>query len=272
NRAEMLVQLAIQVASSDPEKALGLGLSALSGDTPPDSLGRLLFSLANQDRELSDTFYRAVVTALTHYGYGYNAILISLTNYIFDQSGRAQPSASPADARLLIDYLSNALSAQASLRSETRAPGPAVPSDTMAQLYGFIASRGIPIIQLNAPERLPAVQSSMEQLSQGLTQQQREDVSGLISSQRLSTAISDASATDVDTQVQRAEEQKDPAARDEMLRSIALNVMRRESGSALAVADKIANLELRAQTEDDVNLVALSGEMGKGRDEEARRV
>jgi len=111
------------------------------------------------------------------------------------------------------------------------------------------------------------VQSVFNELSTGLNQQQRANLTQLSSAQ-VSTA---EGSNDLEDALQKAESEKDPAVRDDLRRALALRTMRDNPEQALSIAGRIDDLALRAQTEDDINLV-LSAHIPRGAYVEARRM
>lgn len=255
--AELLAQLALGLLPDNPEQALQLGLLSLSGREIPESFGRLLFRLSNQNRGASDALFREAIINLRRNGYSYSNALIALSNYLFDSRGVLRSDAARPDAQLLINLFIDAAAAHVTLWREAHHSGEAGVPESSANLYSFLASRALPIIGRYAADSLPALQAEMNELSSGLTQQQSRETAILISAQQQQVALSDRNNYDIHEQVERAEGEKDPQLRDVLLRSAALNLMRGNAGQALAVAGEISDDDLRAQTEDDINLKLL---------------
>src|SRR5215204_6208354 len=54
SKLELFMQIALQLAPSDPEQAVRLGVNSLSGAAVPNGFASLLFAVGNLDRRLSD--------------------------------------------------------------------------------------------------------------------------------------------------------------------------------------------------------------------------
>lgn len=252
---QLLSQLAYDLVADNPEQAQQLGRLSLSGTEIPDDFGRLLFALSNNNRDASDALFREAVAALQRGGYPYSNALIVLSNYLFDARGIAHSDASPADVQLLISLFLNSAAAHANLWREASAAGAAGVPEGSANLYSFLASRAAPIVARYAPGKMPELSAQMNQLLSGLNQQQARHAEMLTSAQQQQIAVSDRNSYDIDEQVERADQEKDKQVRDLLLRSAALSLMRADGERALTVAAKIGDAGLRAQTEDDINIV-----------------
>lgn len=254
---ELLAQMATELLQNNPQQAQQLGLLSLSGRDIPENFGRLLFTLSNQSREASDTLFREAIANLRRNNYSYNNALIVLSNYLFDSRGGLRSDATQADAELLINLFIDAAAAHAALWREARNSGEPGVAEPSAKLYSFLASRAMPIVGRYAPDRFTSLQTQMNELLSGLNQQQLRHTTMLTSAQQQQAAVSGRNDHDISTQIERADREKDPQIRDILLRSAALSLMRGDADHALGVAAKISDTDLRAQTEDDVNLVRL---------------
>lgn len=254
-QAQLLAQLASQFATDNVRQAQQLGRLSLSGPEIPEDFGRLLFSLRNQNRTASDALFREAVAALRRGGYAYSNALIILSNYLFDARGAAYSDSAPADVQSLVSLFVNAAAAHADLWRAAQNGGAAGVPEGSAKLYGFLTSRAAPIVARYAPDRLPEFAAQLNQLLSGLNQEQLRQAQLLTSAQRQQVSVSDRDNYDLDEQIERAGRETDEQVRDVLFRGAALGLMRGDAERALAVAAKIGDAGLRAQTEDDINIV-----------------
>lgn len=270
-RAELLAQLALGLSAEDPQKSQQLGLLSLAGGTLPDSFGRLLFALANQDRSLSDGLFREAVNAMRRGDYAYTSALFSLANYAFDEQGKSLPELARAEAQLLTQYLLDATSAQVTLwRASRQAGGQALP-EAGARFYGFLVTRGASIIDLNAPDKQALLRSQLNELRAGLDRQQAQQTEQLLSDTKHRAQLTGGDGSDVESRLKQADEENDPATRDLLLRQAALSLLHSDTARALSVAAKIKDSAWRAQTEDDIQLRLFSTKLREQDYDEARR-
>lgn len=269
-QTELLAQLALELTSTDTAKAQQLGLLSLAGREMPEAFGRLLFALNNHDRNLSDTLFRAALAAMRRNGFKYSTALFSLSNYVFDQQGKISPEAETSDGQLLIAYFLDAGDSCLNLWRETQQAGGETLSESSAQFYSFYASYALPIIELNAPDKQAQARRLLNELSQGVGQTQRQQVEQLSSARHRQMSLYNGDSSDVDSHLEQIEKETDAATRDIMRRQTAIGLMRSDSARALSIAAKIEDPTLRAQTEDDINLVSLSSKLGERDYDEAR--
>lgn len=269
DRSEMLAWVALELVGSDPQQARRLGILSLSGSRVPTAFGRLLFALDSSDRTLSDTLYREALGAMRRNGYGYNVALLSLSNYMFNSQGVPHPKASPADARLFADFLVDAANAHVNILRGARQSGGV--SEDGANVFRFLSSRAVPIVERNAPDRVQFMRASLDELYAGLNAQQRQQTDYLASLQRQQTTVSSGVGSDIDSQVRQAEQERDPKTRDLLFRNISLELMIEDEARARTVAAKIANADTRMQTEDDIYLYVFSRQLSDTSFEDARR-
>ncbi len=249
-RLDLLMQIAQQLATSDPEKAARLATIALSGDRIPQGFGQVLFSLAINYRSLSNQLFRAALTTLRRSNYAYDPALISLTSYLFWPNGEMQPNASQSDAQLLADFYVDAAWRQAG--------GDGAPlSPSSASFYTQLELRAVPIVSRYAPERLPELRGQMTRLASGMNAEQAQRMDLWRATQQQQAAVSDRNNYSLDEQLERAEREKNPQVRDALLTSIAYMLMRQDADRALAVAKKIDDTTLKTTAEDDINLVKI---------------
>jgi hypothetical protein len=271
-RTELLAQIALEVSSKNPERGLQLGLLSLSGSKVPEAFGRLLFALSDRDRVLSDTLFAAAILNIQRNGYDYTPALISLTNYTFDGRGRPYSTAIKT-VPALIELFTNAAETHAGRWLALRSSGDQNIPESSAAIFRFLASRALPIIELNAAERLSFMRMKLDMILAGMSQQQRQQTDTLLS-QQLSETTSGKSDLRVETKIERAEKEKNPEVRDQLLRRIALDLVYSENTEdlALTVIGKIQDMDLRNRTEDDINIVLFSRRFGAGNYDAAYRI
>ncbi|HEX8709356.1 MAG TPA: hypothetical protein VF723_14015 [Pyrinomonadaceae bacterium] len=257
-RAELLAQVALTLADSEPAQAQKMGGLALSSGTIPQAAGPLLFALSRKDRNLSNLLFRASVAALRRNGLDYHPVMINLANYSFDWRGQRRSDTEAADARALIELFVDAASAKTAQWRQAALSGPQPVSDLETSLLGFLSSRAIPIIQLNAPDKVRVVEQLLGEMSSSLSQQQQQRIAALQSVRQQSDGLLGGMEQDYQSQLDLAEKERDPWVRDSLLRSLALSLMLTDTERALAAAAKISDAAIRSQTEDDVNLFLLS--------------
>ncbi|HSE17175.1 MAG TPA: hypothetical protein VLB46_08975 [Pyrinomonadaceae bacterium] len=264
-RRELLMQIALQLVPSDPQQAQRLGLLALAGNQIPEDFGRLLFALSNIGRSQSDPLFRAAVANLRRNDCAYSSSLLALVNYVFSSSGSLYPDATVSEAELLANYFVDAAWRQSRGIATQSLP------ESSASFYGLIEVRGWPIVSRYAPERMPELQGQMRELASRLSQSQLENTARLRLTQQQQIAVSTRSSHDIDEQVERAMKEKDIQVRDSLLNSLAHSLMRSDIERALKLAGMIDDSEIRAQVEDDINLVQIQQLLGARSYEEARK-
>jgi hypothetical protein len=267
DRAEFLAQLALQEVKTNPAEAQKLALLSLNAPEVPAAVGQVLVALKNLDRAKGNVLFEATVAALRMNFNGAPVILSTLSNYLFFSNGALFESADAPRAAMFMDYLVDAANTQLARWQAQKANNSSM-TDSAASLLNFLAFRGLTILKVNAPDKLYRVQPVFNELSAQLNEQQLANLNQLSAAR--SPTSSDA-ANDVDDALQKAEREKDPVARDDLRRSLAIRVMREDPEKALSIAGRIDDLTLRAITEDDVNLVA-SAQIPRGAYVEARRI
>ena len=263
-RRELLIQIALQLVTTDPGQAQRLGLLALSGNQVPEDFGRLLFALSNISRHQSDPLFRAAVASLRRNDCQYSSALVAIVNYVFSSSGALYPDASVNDAELLANYFVDAAWRQS--RGAATLPEPS------ASFYGLVEARGWPIVSKYAPERMPELQGQMRELASRLSQSQFENTARLKTVQQQQLAVSTRNNQDIEEQIERARKEKDVQVRDSLLNSLAHSLMRSDSERALKLAGMIDDTEIRGQVEDDINLIKIQQLLGGRSYEDARKV
>lgn len=266
-QAELIAEMALGVVLQNPQEALRLGLLSLSGEEIPSGFGRLLMELRGKDKRLGDLFFRQAVLKMRLNGLKYDAALLPLTNYQFFSNGQPLPDASRADVGLIIQYFVDAAAAQAArcrngLSGDERA--------SMGRLYNFLAGQAMPIVGLNSPDRLVLLQSNVNELARWLDPNQQQQAAMLAALKSQTSDSVNGDDSNLDSQIHRAEGEKDSSTRNLLLRNLALRLMRRDPERALSVAGKIDNVDARAQTEDDVYLALLQNAFGGSHYDEAR--
>ncbi len=263
---ELLMQIALQLVTTDPEQAQRLGLLALSGNQIPEDFGRLLFALSNISRRQSDPLFRGAVATLRRNDCAYSSSLLSLVNYVFSSSGALYPDASVSDAQLLANYF-----VDAAWRQSRGVTTQALP-ESSASFYGLVEVRGWPIVLKYAPERMPELQGQMRELASKLSQSQLENTARLKTVQQQQLAVSTRNSQDIEEQIERAIKEKDVQVRDSLLNSLAHSLMRSDSERALKLAGMIDDTEIRGMVEDDINLVKVQQLLNARSYEDARKI
>ena len=253
-RPDVLMQIAAQLALTDSEQAMRLGLLALAGDRIPEGFGSLLFSLSRNRRDLSDDLFRAAVATLRRNNYVYDIAILILANYLFTPDGELQSTAKLTDAQLLADYYVDAAWKQSG--------GDGTPvSSSSASFYNQLELRALTIVSRYAPNRLPELRGQMTRIASGLNAEQRQRTDMLRGIQRDESTLASRNNYSVDEQVERAEKEKNPQVRDALFLSIANRLMRGDEERALTIAKKIQDEKMRASTEDDIYLVKIQSQL-----------
>lgn len=263
--SELLIQVALQLAATDPEQAQRLGALSLLGPQIPEDFGRLLFALSNVSRSESDKLFRAALATLRRNEYAYDGVLIALINYLFSPGGTLQSDASAADAQLLANYFVDAAWRQG------RGAGVSVLPDSSANFYSLIEARGWPIVTRYAAERVPELQGQMREMASRLSPSHLENTARLRTTQQQQIAVTERSGADIDEQIKVAAKHQDVQVRDSLLNSIAHSLMRVDNDKALKVASMIDDPDIRARAEDDINLVKIQQLIASKSYEEARK-
>jgi hypothetical protein len=250
SRLDLFMQIAAQLATSDPEKAIVLGRLALSGDRIPEGFGTLLFNLNRNRPNLSDDLFRAAIATLRRNNYVYDPALIILANYLFTNDGQLHSSANLAEAQLLANYYVDAAWKQAG------GDGNPVPPSS-ASFYTTLELRALPIVSRYAPARLPELRGQMTRIASGLSPQQIQSTELFRSTQQQQSAVSTRNDQSLDQRIERAEKEKNPQVRDALFLGIASGLMRLDSDQALAIAKKIEDEKMRTSTEDDIYLIKI---------------
>jgi hypothetical protein len=262
---ELLMQIAAQIAMTDPDQAAKLGLVALSGDRIPEGFGVLLFSLNRSSRNLSDELFRAAIATLRRSNYSYDSALFSLTNYLFTGAGELHSNAQLADARLLANMYVDAAWKQAGGDGS-----PAPPSSV--SFYNLLELRALPIVARYTPSRLPELRGQLARIASSLTAEQLQRTEILRTSQQQEAAIWSQNNYSIDEQIAHAEKEKNIEVRDALFLSIANKLMREDSDRALTLAKKIDDPSLRTTIEDDIYLVKIVGLLQSQSFAEARKL
>lgn len=264
-QSELLVQIALELAATNPEQALQLGLHSLAGTHISPDFGRLLFAMSNANKSMADRLFRAALMTLRRNDFAYDSALISLVNYLFSSNGIPHPDATIADAQLLANYFVDAAWRQA------RGTGAASLPETSGMFYSLVQVRGLPIVSRYAPERFPELQGQMRELASGLTAPQMQRTTVLQATQQQQTTIANRNTYDIDEQIERANKEKDPTVRDSLLNSVAHSLMREDSERALKVAAMIDAAEVRKEAENDIYLALVQQLLRAGSYDEARK-
>lgn len=249
-RPDLFMQIAAQIAMTDPDQALKLGLAALSGDRIPDGFGVLLFSLSRNNRSRGDELFRAAVATLRRSNFVFDRALHSLFNYIFTADNERHSGASPADAQLLANLYVDAAWKQPG------GDGNPVPPASLA-FYTTLELRALPIVAQYAPSRLPELRGQMTRIASGLNAEQLQRTELLRTTHQQENAIWTRNNYTIDEQIERAEKQKNAEVRDVLFMTIANAIMREDPDRALTIAKKIDDPQLRTTTEDDIYFVKI---------------
>ena len=247
---ELLMQVALQCATTNIDQAVQLGVLSLSGNAVPSGFPQLLFAVANQDRKSSDQLLRTAIGTLRRQSFVNNAPLIAMSNYLFSPGGELHSTINLPEAELLANYFVDAA---------WRQPGgegtPLSPSS--ASLYSLLETRAVPVVTRYTPDRLPELRGQMSRMASGLSQEQVQRTNLLKATQQQQDTVSTRNNYSLDEQIERAEKEKDLQVRDALYNSIAHALMRQDTDRALAIAGKIDDQTMRTTTEDDINLVKI---------------
>lgn len=263
--SELLLQISLELAASNPEQALQLGLFSLSGTHISPDFGRLLFAMSNANKTLADRLFRAALMTLRRNDFLYDSVLVSLVNYLFSSNGALHPDGTVADAQLLANYFVDAAWRQARGNEGASLPDPS------AMFYSLVQVRGLSIVSKYAPQRLPELQGQMGELASGLTAAQIQRTTLLQATQQQQNTIAHRNTYDIDEQIERATKEKDPDVRDSLLNSVAHSLMREDSERALKVAAMIDAAEIRREAEGDIYLALVQKLLRAGSYDEARK-
>jgi hypothetical protein len=263
--SELLLQLALELAPTNTEQALQLGLQSLSGTHIPADFGRLLFAVSNASKTSADRLWRAALLNLRRNDFVYDPALISLINYLFRSDGALHPDANVTDAQMLANYFVDAAWRQARGNEGAGLP------EASARFYSLVQVRMLPIVSRYAPERLPELQGQLRELASGLTASQMQRTQLLQATQQQQITIANRNTYDIDEQIERANKEKDPDVRDSLLNSVAHGLMREDSERALRVAAMINAAEVRQAAENDIYLALVQKLLQHGAYDEARK-
>jgi len=263
--SELLLQVALELAATNPEQALQLGLLSLSSTHISPDFGRLLFAMSNASKTSADKLFRAALMTWRRNDFVYDTVLISLVNYLFSSNGTLHPDATVADAKLLANYFVDAAWRQA--RGSDAASLP----EATAMFYSLLQVRGLPIVSKYAPERFPELQGQMRELASGLTATQMQRTTLLQTTQQQQVTIANRNTYDIDEQIERANKEKDSDVRDSLLNSVAHSLMREDSERALKIAAMIDAAEVRREAENDIYLALVQKLLRAGSYDEARK-
>lgn len=253
-RPDLLMQIAAQLALTDSEQAMRLGLLALAGDRIPEGFGSLLFSVSRNRRDLSDDLFRAAVATLRRNNFVHDQAILILANYLFTHDGELHSTAKLADAQLLANYYVDGAWKQPG--------GDGNPvSSSSASFYTQLELRALPIVSRYAPNRLPELRGQMTRIASGLNAEQRQRTDLSRGMQQDESALASRNNYSLDEQIERAEKEKNQQVRDALFLSIANRLMREDEERALTIAKKIQDEKMRASTEDDIYLVKIQSQL-----------
>ncbi len=271
-QSELFAQIALELSEKSPDQAQRFGILSLAGREVSTSLGKLLFALSKRGKNYSDPIFVSALATMRRSGYEYSVVLDSLCNYVFYSDGRIFSKEDGENAKLLIAFLIDAARTQLAEWRELKHGGAQTLSASAGSFHFFFVARALGIIRLNAPDDFQPVQAMLEELSNGLTQQQLQEAHDAASIGRQQQAISDSFEADLDAQLRRAANEKDVVVRDNLWRVIAIGMMRGDSDRALSIAAKIDDDALQRRTEDDIRLVVAAEKLKLRNLPDARRV
>jgi hypothetical protein len=263
--SELLLQIALELASTNPEQALQLGLQSLSGTYVSPEFGRLLFAMSSTNKSLADRLFGAALITLRRNDFVYDSALISLVNYVSSSNGVPSPDATIVDGQLLANYF-----VDAAWRQARGTDGAGLP-DASAMFYSMVQVRGLPIVSRYTPERLPELQGQLRELAAGLSASQTQRTSILQATRQQQITIGNRNTYDIDEQIERATKEKDPEVRDSLLNSVAHSLMREDADRALTVAGMIDAAEVRKEAENDIYLALVQKQLRVGSYDDARK-
>ncbi|PYK09774.1 MAG: hypothetical protein DME65_11330, partial [Verrucomicrobia bacterium] len=223
-QAELITEMATALAPKNAKEAQRLGALALTAESIPPSFTRLLMALHSADKALGDGLFRQALLAMRANGLKYDFALVSLTNYDFFADGRMAPGISIGDVSLITQYFVDAASAHSAMLRNG-----ALTSDeqvSLGSLYSFLNSRALPIVALYAPDKLTLLQTNLAEMSRGLTSDQRQQAETFASLDQQRSEAGNGKDADLDTQIRRVEQQRNPATRDVLFQNLALSLMR----------------------------------------------
>jgi hypothetical protein len=263
--SELLLQIALELSSTNPEQAAQLGLQSLSGTYISPDFGRLLFALSSTNKSLADRLFAAALITLRRNDFVYDSALISLVNYVSSSNGVPYPDATIAGGQLLAHYFADAAWRQ------VRGTGGAGLPEGSAMFYSLAQVRGLPIVSRYTPERLPELQGQMRELAAGLSASQMQHMTLLQATQQQQITIGNRNSYDIDEQIERATKEKDPEVRDSLLNSVAHSLMREDAERALTVAAMIDAAAVRKEAENDIYLALVQKQLRAGSYDDAKK-
>ena len=250
SRLDLFMQIAAQLAMSDPEQAVLLGRLALTGNRIPEGFGLLLFNVARNRSDLGDDLFRAAVATMRRNNYVHDPAIIILANYLFTNTGELHSTNKLAEAQLLANFY-----VDAAWKQSGGDGNPVSPSS--ASFYTHLELRALPIVSRYAPNRLPELRGQMTRIASGLNAEQVQRTELLRATLQQESTVATRNNYTVDEQIERAEKEKNPQVRDALFLSIANRLMREDEDRALTIARKIQDEKLRASTEDDIYLIKI---------------
>ncbi len=271
-KSELLAQIALELAESKPDQAQRLGIMSLAGRDVPEAIERLLFALSKQGKNYSDPLFVTLLENLRRNGYPYDNALNSLCNYVFLHDGRMFSNDYREDAFMLVGFFVDAARFQVSEWRQSKVAGTNSISNSAASFHRFFLARALPIVKINAPDKVLSVQAALEELSSGLSQQQRQEADDLVNLIQQQRRLGESLGSSLEDRLKRVENEKDVVVRDNLRRSIAIAIMRDDAEQALSIAAKIDDPAICKQTEDDIVLVIASGKLKLRNYVEARSV
>lgn len=270
--SELIAQVAVGLAATQPESALRLGILALQGHHVPETTGALLFALSRNNKSLGHTLFAAIIETLQRSGYRYDPVLNALFNYLFYSDGRLFSVDLKQDADLLLNHIVAAVEAHVSDLRQSQTSGSKAIANSANALYRFVLARFLPSLAFNDPERYSQMQGLLNDLERFLTPQQKQEAASLANTSRQLANSGRAGTSTIDDDLKRAEAESNPELRDVSLRRIVIALMRSDPNRAASIASKIENEAIRLKTKDDLSLFLASRKLKEGNSLEARQI
>lgn len=269
--SELLAALALDVADADQAEARRLALLSLAGTHVPSSFGALLTRLGDKNDEAEQTLFRAAIETLVRGGYSGNTRpLLTLANHAFSFGSSPSMRINPELRQLFLNYLARAAAALAERWNEILAAGGHVLPSPEYSFLLFLMTRGMPILERNAPENFQSLRAQILGIASSLGLEQQQTLQDYISTAQV-PAVPQRFSPDLDSLLGEADQIHDSRRRDQRLRLLALSQLARQNVSgALKVAAKIGDEELRGETEDEAHLISFALKLRSGLTEEAK--
>jgi hypothetical protein len=259
--AESLVRMARAALKDDPKRGLEFGVKSLREGRFAQEFVVLLVKLYEKDQGAGHQLLFSGIDKLATPGADVIGGLTQLTPLaVAPQLWERDPTLRQGATRLMETFSAVLTETALAVRQ-----GQNVPKEIAWGLVRLGQERFIPALQATNSERLVEMQQLVGDLSARL--EARYQKVALIKS------IGAAKYENFESELAKAEGERDAAMRDVMLRALALGaaLKRKEYENARRAAEKIQELELRIETRDDVNLAQSATEAGNQNFDEAVR-